>query len=75
MRIAPAVQNAPDSDLFFVHIVIHAEREALRKHSMITENLRMNARVEPNRLDIGIERLEEISTDTAALPFVEPETG
>ncbi len=42
---------------------------------MITENLRMNARVEPKRLDIRIERLQEIPTDTVALPFVEPETG
>ena len=54
MRIASAIQHAPNSDFVPVQIIIDRERKSFREHSMIIENTSMRVGIESKRFNVRV---------------------
>jgi hypothetical protein len=72
-RIAPAVQHPPDSDLIAFDFVVDREGKSFGEQAMIPREFPMNAGVETQRLDIGVDRIEEVGADRIRRALIEAE--
>ncbi len=70
MRIASAIQHAPNSDFVLVQVIIDRERKSFREHSMITEDASMRAGIKSKGFNVRVKRFEKILTNAAALPLI-----
>jgi len=54
VRIASAIQRAPNSDFVLVQVIIDRERKSFREHSMITEDVPMRAGIESKGFNVRV---------------------
>ena len=72
----PAVQYAINyNPAFIVHFVVNRVREAARQKTVITKNLRVDAAVESQGVNVGEDRIKKIVSQALALLFIKCAPG
>jgi len=71
--VPAAVEDRVDVDLVSIHSIVHGSRKAFGEEPVIvTEVQGVDTRVDPQRLDVRVHRVQKVSAYARSLLLIEP---